>query len=192
MVSDDFKRSLKASATGMKVKSAALETQMEILDKLQGPEDFFKFLQASGLSQDEIQRSLADPSQAELLLERTLEKKLAIDKAADAELKKNLKKIDRLHDIVVKNKPLDKSERKVREEQKEKKLKPKPVVDPSLQVPTYRLRIGPSKIVVVVNCELKGMDGVTLDVSETKLLLSLPGHVTLNISIPEKIDTDGY
>uniref|UniRef100_A0A7S3ZER7 Uncharacterized protein n=1 Tax=Lotharella globosa TaxID=91324 RepID=A0A7S3ZER7_9EUKA len=139
----DVRSHLHASVARMKVKGAALETQMEVLDKLQGPEDFFKFLQASGLSHDEIQRSLSDPQQAESLLEKSLNSKLGIQKEEDKELKKTLKTIDTIHDLVVKNKP--------REKPPPSKPKTKPLKkEIALKVPAHRLKLEEDKITLLV------------------------------------------
>mmetsp|Transcript_10040 Transcript_10040/g.16164 ORF Transcript_10040/g.16164 Transcript_10040/m.16164 type:complete len:216 (-) Transcript_10040:88-735(-) len=187
------RESLKTHAKGMKMKSAALEAHMEVLEKLQGPEDFFKFLQSTGLSHDEIQRSMSDPGQAEKLLERSISQRLQLSKHNDPELDETLKKINRLHDVVVKNKPLSKSEKDELEAKKKKKdekiLMAKK--QPEMKQPTYRLKIGTERLLMMVQCDLpKGLKGVDLDLSEDNLILAMPGHLNLNVDLPKPVDPE--
>ena len=192
----DAKQSLQATASKLKTKGAAVEAQMKALEKLQGPEDFFKFLSASGLSPEEIQQSMSDPSRAGDLLDRTLNQKLGVSEEKEEETEKFLSKIDRLHDICVKNAPLRKDELETASEPRKQGPAPPPPRPlrpsaPQLKTATYRLKLGRSQTVALVYCELtKGMRGVTLDVSQSNVVLGLPGYNKLNIVLPQPIDPD--
>eukprot|EP00466_Bigelowiella_natans_P011594 jgi/Bigna1/79754/fgenesh1_pg.65_\ len=106
---------------------------------------------------------------------------------------RTLKKINRLHDVVVKNKPLSKSEKDELEAKKKKKdekiLMAKK--QPEMKQPTYRLKIGTERLLMMVQCDLpKGLKGVDLDLSEDNLILAMPGHLNLNVDLPKAVDPE--
>lgn len=180
----------------------ALKKQQEMLENVRTPEDFQKFMQAEGLTQEDLQRIFSgDTKFMEDKVNASVEKTISSNGAekSSKESADALKKVDDLHNTLFgDDTPIE--EEPAKPAKPERKMeKPK---EPEVIIPMYRLQYSKdesgSYTSVELKCTLPGvadMSVIDLDVSEKHLRLSTrapaPKYAVNAGPFPVHIDPNG-
>jgi len=183
---------------------ATLKKQQEDLEKLAqngSPEDFFKFMHAQGLSEEDMQRAFSgDEKHMESVVKSLLEKTDGDADSPDPGMKKALEAVDQLHSGLVADewegdKPDEKPEPPKPEK---KKIKSKPI--PEAAIAEHRVQYQKDDTGRIVSVELRAelpgvesMAAIELDVSERNLRLrtQAPAFVVNAGPFPVLVDASG-
>jgi len=192
-----------------------LQKQQDALEKINSPEEFFKFMTESGLGQEDFQRIFSGDEQhmqarfnecIDKQISGGVEKKVA-QKSADA-----LKAAEEIHrnlcggldgpDGTEEAAAEEEAKKKEEDEMKKKKRKePKKPAEPEVTIPMYRLQYAKDEsgryTSVELKCNLPGvadMSAINLDVSDKHLRLSTcapaPRYAVNAGPFPVLIDAD--
>lgn len=156
----------------------ALKKQQDALQNLQGPEDFFKFMNEQGLSQEDLQRAFAgDEKHMEQMVQKCLAKTDGDKEKGESErLTASLEAVDQLHGALTGDGGYPEKKSTKPKPAPKKKIKEPDM--PSAKIPEHRVQYVKNDKgqvdEVSLWCELPGvesMDKIDLDVSERYLRL---------------------
>jgi len=165
----------KAAATEME----NLRKKQEELESIRSPEEFMKFMQADGITQEDIQRIMSgDADHMQSRFNETIEKQMSKDtEHRTADSTDALKQVEHIHSSLFGTEPEEPPAEAV--EEVKPKRRPAPPPEPEVMIPMYRLQYTKDDkgryASVELKCTLPGvadMSAINLDVSEKHLRLS--------------------
>merc|ERR1719238_490331 len=156
-----------------------LEKKQQDLERIRNPEDFFKFMQEEGITQEDLQRIFSgDEAHMQARFNETMEKKS--NENSEKKSKEALKKVDELHGALFGVEP-EEPEKPAPDPVEERPVRkaPEKPKEPEFTIPMYRLQYQKDEAgkytSVELKCNLPGvavMSVINLDVSERHLRLS--------------------
>jgi len=166
-------------------KTAALEMEnlrkkQEELENIRSPEEFMKFMQADGITQEDIQRIMSgDAEHMQSRFNETIQKQMTKDtEKTTNDSTDALKQVEHIHSTLFGTEPEEPPAEAV-EEKKKPKRRPAAPPEPEVLIPMYRLQYTKDDkgnyATVELKCTLPGvadMSAINLDVSEKHLRLS--------------------
>lgn len=197
---DSLKKQMEEGQKATRAEMDKLQQKQEELERIRNPEDFLKFMQEEGVTQEDLQRIFSgDEEHMKARFNETIEKKDEKKKTADAS--EALKKVDELHSTLFGSKP---EEPPTQDPEPEKPVRrvPEPPKEPEVTIPMYRLQYEKDAagkyIAVELKCNLPGvadMSSINLDISERHLRLSTfapaPRYAVNAGPFPVLIDASG-
>lgn len=178
----------------------AMEKQQQLLEQLRGPEDFARFMDEQGVTQEDLQRALGgDEEHMKKMVDRSLEK-IAPPHAkthADA-MDQVLDAVDSLHGTLT-DQPQKPAQEKSAKVDNEMVAHPRKKTEPKIQmvIPEHRVQYQKDESgrlqQVELRCQLPGvesMNAIEVDVSENHLRLrtSSPAYVVNVGPFPAFVD----
>jgi hypothetical protein len=177
-----LEKQMKMGADSTKSQLEKLAQQQEALEQLKGPEDFARFMEAQGLSQEDLQRAMSgDETHMKAMFEKAVGKVEAPEVAEKAkQLEQALEVVDDIHktlndlsgpDGVEAAPPLPSAKSSAPK-------RPAEPARPEPKIPVHRVQHAKDEsgrlLSVELKCELPGieaMDAITLDISDRHLRL---------------------